>query len=165
MKTCAVILQTFLASVESTQCILFGGSFQENMMLLSAVVTVKCKCWEMLVIDRFLTWFAFAVDCVVFRPDINNRNGWLGVKHQVTYCVVSGTVIQICACATNWCKREGFKVLSNLLPLGARKWSYIRTRHSLWTSTWVLLINNYHTLRKRREKKKKGRTQIKVINM
>ena len=43
-KTCAVILQTFLASAESTQCILFGGSFQVNMMLLSAVVTVKCKC-------------------------------------------------------------------------------------------------------------------------
>ena len=31
-------------------------------------------------------------------------------------------------------------------PLGARKRNYIRTRHSLWTSTWVLLINNYHTL-------------------
>ena len=44
VKTYAVILQTFLASVESTQCILFGGSFQENLTLLSAVVTVKCKC-------------------------------------------------------------------------------------------------------------------------
>ena len=41
---------------------------------------------------------------------------------------------------------QGFKVLLSILPLGARKQSYIRTRHSLWTSTWVLLINNYHTL-------------------
>ena len=40
----------------------------------------------------------------------------------------------------------GFKVLLCFWPLGARKRSYIRTRHSLWTSTWVLLINNYHTL-------------------
>ena len=41
---------------------------------------------------------------------------------------------------------QGFKVLLSFLPLGAKKRSYIRTRHSLWTSTWVLLINNYHTL-------------------
>ena len=39
-----------------------------------------------------------------------------------------------------------FKVLLSFWALGARKRSYIRTRHSLWTSTWVLLINNYHTL-------------------
>ena len=41
--------------------------------------------------------------------------------------------------------KQGFKVLLSFLPLGARKRSYIRTRHSLWTSTCVLLINNYHT--------------------
>ena len=41
---------------------------------------------------------------------------------------------------------QGFKVLLSFLPLGARRRSYICTRHSLWTSTWVLLINNYHTL-------------------
>jgi len=36
--------------------------------------------------------------------------------------------------------RQGFKVLLSFLPLWARKRSYIRSRHSLWTSTWVLLI-------------------------
>ena len=41
---------------------------------------------------------------------------------------------------------QGFKVLLSFWPLGARKRSYIRTRHSLWTSTCVLLINNYHTI-------------------
>ena len=41
---------------------------------------------------------------------------------------------------------QGFKVLLSFWPLGDRKRSYICTRHSLWTSTWVLLINNYHTL-------------------
>ena len=46
-------------------------------------------------------------------------------------------------------KFQGFKVLLSFLPVGARKRSYIRTRHSLWTSTWVLLINNYHTLYKK----------------
>ena len=41
---------------------------------------------------------------------------------------------------------KAFKVLLSFWPLGSRKRSYIRTRHSLWTSTWVLLIYNYHTL-------------------
>ena len=49
---------------------------------------------------------------------------------------------------STWTKKkyQGFKVLLSFWPLGARKRSYIRTRHSLWTSTCVLLINNYHTL-------------------
>ena len=42
--------------------------------------------------------------------------------------------------------RSVFKVLLSFWPLGVRKRSYICTRHSLWTSTCVLLINNYHTL-------------------
>ena len=42
-------------------------------------------------------------------------------------------------------QHQGFKVLLSFWPLGARKRSYIRTQHSLWTSIWVLLINNYHT--------------------
>ena len=67
-----------------------------------------------------------------------------------------------------------FQGFIELFAPGARKRSYNRTRHSLWTSTWVLLINNYHTLyyirKKKKEKKKKKKCWIKcpikaVINM
>ena len=78
--------------------------------------------------------------------------GWLSVK-------TGGERLQ---CGGLSVKTGGFKVFKVLLsfwPLGARKRSYIRTRHSLWTSTCVLLINNYHTL----YIKINAQTQIKVV--
>ena len=56
---------------------------------------------------------------------------------------------------------QGFKVLLSFLPLGARKRSYIITRHSLWTGTRVLLIHTYHTLYIKQ--KINPLTQIKVV--
>ena len=64
-----------------------------------------------------------------------------------------------------WAKpahEQGFKVLLSFWPLGAKKRSYIRTRHSLWTNTCVLLINNYHTLYIKKYLKN-AQTQIKVV--
>ena len=79
-----------------------------------------------------------------------SRQTWF--SHDKTFVgtsILLSRQTRICRDKWYWWQLPNFKVFKVLLsfwPLGARKRSYIRTRHSLWTSTCVLLINNYHTL-------------------
>ena len=106
------------------------------------------------IIKKLNIFYAFVLSCLPQSAGTfaQHANKWLLrlTKSQILLVIWVKSPVRLVK--RHWpCLRgfKVFKVLLNFWPLGARKRSYIRTRHSLWTSTWVLLINNYHTLYKK----------------